>query len=44
MEGKASTDAGVFLQLISTEPKSLQVVIDKLERAKAQLEEKLLEI
>ena len=34
-------DIGVFFQIIATRPESLQVVIDKLELAKAELESKI---
>lgn len=41
LSGKDATDIGVFFQLIATDPKSLQVVIDKLIEAKIDLELKI---
>ena len=40
LNGKNATDIGTFFQVIATSPESLQVVIDKLELAKADLEGK----
>jgi hypothetical protein len=37
----AVADESFFLQIISTNPKSFDVLIDKLQKAKADLEEKL---
>lgn len=39
--GKNATDIGVFFQIIATSPESLQVVINKLEDAKTDLEKKV---
>ena len=41
LNGKMATDIDVFFQVIATKPESLQVVIDKLEKAKADLENKI---
>lgn len=35
--GVIATDIGVFFQIIATKPESLQVVIDRLEKAKETL-------
>jgi len=41
LDGKDATDIGTFFQVIATSPDSLQVVIDRLELAKADLENKI---
>ena len=40
LEGKNAIEASLFFQIIATKPESLQVVIDKLLLAKANLESK----
>ncbi len=42
LRGKSATDIGIFFQLIANSPDSLQVVIDKLELAKADLKSKVI--
>ena len=43
LNGKDATDIGVFFQVIASSPDSLQVVIDKLKLAKADLESKVID-
>ena len=41
LKGEMATDIGVFFQIITSNPESLQVVIDKLILAKEDLENKI---